>query len=1483
MSRALSILLFLSIAACLPVSAQLRAGFIYDKAGGCSPLIVRFTNQTFGASASASYLWDFGNGNTAPARDAQAVYTDEGSYTVTLTVTDGGNVSTVSRTVTVYPHSKPSFSYTPNSVCGPQAITFAAVSQSTSQGGSLGSGPGYVVNWLWDFGDGSTGQAGSATTQHVYQTTFKGPASLTVTNNYGCVDTVSQPVAVTVLTPATSAFTSDKQVLCLVTDPVQFTSHSSGPGPLTYNWDFGDGTTSTLPNPGHSYAQKGNYTVKLTTTTSEGCQATSSQANFLNVANYSTDFDVPPAAVCQTTSFTFTDRSSPIASSRVWSIDGSPVAYYTPLQYTFSTPGTHTVQLNNIFGSCPQSQSKTFVVNPVPAVVPFDQNITQNCDGITVQFTDKTPDAVTWSWNFAPYIYGSNDVSSPTPTITQPFPYNQSFTIRLTVSNANGCTNTAFEQVFVTKASVSIYEPNPTPNSSCQTPITKTYAIQNQNLLQTWYWDFGDGSAWSTDAVPTHTYNSSGIPVLYYTDLNGCSGNISYNPITISSPFSLDFSATATTVCIGSTATFNSPSLASSGAVYVSWAFGDGGTSSSGYYSYNNPGTYSVTLTARNAGGCQTSVTKNNYITVLAAPGTYGSHTNTCDGDRGLVTFTYTPGTATSIVWDFGDGSGTTSGAGATQVQHTYASTGTYYIEVTASNSQCSNKNSDRVLVLKKQQPKLSASAGYACMGGTLDVQLAIERNPYEINSGYDDDYTTSFLYGDGTPFTVTVSYTSSYQPYSSGAFHYTLSGFTAGKSGLQVILKSFGFGCTDVSNTIPLTIRGAATAAFTVISDDHCYQSPVILQDASTPGVNNSILSESWDFGDGLTSNKKGGTISHTYSDPGQYGVRLTVTDAAGCTISSGANLNYVSVNGPKVSFSPSGTNVNLNTSVYFYNTTNTFGTTNIVWTWDFGDGSGSSDYGPYHTYTVPGVYTVRLDARDASNPNTCISSAVTTITVKNFNSHFQVTASYVGTASCPPVLAQFNNTSSNYTSVSWDFGDGWTAGNVNTPSHVYTSPGTYIVTLFVNGYNGLTAKYIDSVFVRQPKADLSAAIPLICLGQAEAYQAKATSAKSYTWDFGDGTVGAGVYPDSVTTHSYTLAGQFTARLIVTDTFGCQIAASTAVNLEVHDLPRVMVDPASTYLCQNSSITLTASGASTYLWTPATGLDRNDLAAPVASPMVSTIYQVLATDDVGCQNTTSVTVSVVSKENVTVEPDSIVVCDGDAVQLVAKGADIYYWLADVAGSNEPGVVTARPSASGIYTVIGRDIHQCFTDTALIKVTVLPVPTVNAGPDVEVLAGHPVILQATGSMDVTEWKWTPADYLSCTDCAQPISSPKKPEEYIVMVKNSVGCMAKDTVEAKILCVELNVRIPDAFSPNGDGKNDRFVVLGIGEVKHLVIYDRWGQRIWERSNFYPADAVSCWDGTVHGQPAPVGAYVYYVEMECPTGGVFGRRGTVVLVR
>jgi hypothetical protein len=75
----------------------------------------------------------------------------------------------------------------------------------------------------------------------------------------------------------------------------------------------------------------------------------------------------------------------------------------------------------------------------------------------------------------------------------------------------------------------------------------------------------------------------------------------------------------------------------------------------------------------------------------------------------------------------------------------------------------------------------------------------------------------------------------------------------------------------------------------------------------------------------------------------------------------------------------------------------------------------------------------------------------------------------------------------------------------------------------------------------------------------------------------------------------------------------------------------------------------------------------------------------------------------------------------------------------------------------------------------------------------------------------------------------------------------------------------------------------FVILGIGEVDHVVIYDWWRVKVFERDHFYTADRSAQWDGRVSGQPAPAGVYAWFAEMSCPSGGRFTKRGTVVLVR
>lgn len=1489
MRHLLTVILILAGCFLQEARAQLRADFSIDHAGGCSPLIVHLTPVVYGPAfgGTVSYAWDLGNGNTSTIGSPEAVYTTVGTYTLTLTVTENGATATATHTVTVYPPPSVSFTMGPAVVCG-TAVNFT--------GNTSGGGSSTIVGWLWDFGDGSTTNSYGPTTSHSYGTTGPVGASLTVTDNHGCTATTSQAGTVQVYPALTPAFTSDKSVLCTVADPVQFTNSSSGPGTLSYNWSFGDGTNSSAVNPGHVYSAAGNYTVQLTVTSSVGCSATFQQTTPMNVANYKSDFSFPNTTICSGTEVYFTDNSSPTASSRLWSVDGVSQINYDPFEYFFNTPGTHTVTLADVFGTCPASTSKTITVNPDPTITQPSLTTQPGCSGYTVTATDLSTGGYTRAWD-PQYIVTAQPsafttAANATTTFSNTYQYGQLYEVGLLLTNSFGCTTLTTQYVELNKAipTISITNPVAVVVGSCNQPITDGFYINlNGATLQSFVWNFGDGTT-STSATPTHTWTQPGIytVVLNYVDANGCPGTTNSYKIEIDLPLTADFTASPTTVCAGSQVTFT-PIINATSPYSYSYVYDDGPTGSVNFHTYTVPGVYTPSIIATTPGGCTATTAHYHYITVLAAPGTYGGHTNTCDNNRNLVTFNYGSTNATSLAWTFGDGTGTTTGPVA-QEQHTYPQTGTYYLNLTATNGTCTSTNTDIVYVLTKQHPVLSAPSS-VCVGGTLNVSLAIARNPLEASYGGVYDYTPQFYYADGTLFTGTVVFTNPYSPYSGGAFGWTLSGFTPGESGLYVVTTSFGFGCTDISNTIPLTIKGTATPALSVVTNNVCYQQPVVLKDASTVGPGNSITGGLWNFGDGQTAALTvGGQASHTYSTPGQYTVSLTINDAGGCQATTSGNVGTVSVDGPKANFVPSASMMLYGSTLYLYNYTNTYGLGAVNYSWDFGDGTTSTDVSPSHAYAAPGTYTVVLSA---SNPaGGCSSTYLATVVVQPYNPHFQTYTSYVTSGKCPPVLATFQNSSYGYSSISWDFGDGTTAGNVSSPSHVYTSPGTYTVTLSLYGPGGLQAQYTDVVKVRQPSSTVAAVTPAVCLGSPAELKGTASGTLTYLFDFGDGTVGAGAgiavsggTATATVSHVYTTAGDYAVQLVATDTVGCAVAAAAPASVTVDALPVIAVTPGAPVACLNASVQLAASGAVTYSWTPATGLDNASGASPVATPLVTTTYAVTGLDANGCAGSGSVTVTVQQHEQLALSPDSTSLCDGDSLKLKASGTDTYLWIGDVSGlpSVSLGSMFAVPPATLRYTVVGSDAYQCFHDTLSVPVTVLPVPTVDAGPSVSVLDATPVNLLATGSADIVSWQWTPPDYLSCTDCAQPVCTPKKPEVYTVRVVNNVGCSAADTVSVKLICEEARVRIPEGFSPNNDGHNDRFDILGIGQVDHLVIFDRWGEKVFERSNFYTADIGSQWDGTVHGQAAPVGTYVYFVEMTCPSGGAFSRKGTVVLVR
>jgi len=1485
------LLIILSIGCSLTLRAQPTAGFTADRMTGCSPLVVHFSNQTTGVSASASYHWDLGNGNTVVAANPQAIYTIPGTYTVTLTINDGGQTSTATGTVTVDQPPTVSFRTSGTPACAPTPIAFTAETVA-------GSSP--VASYLWDFGDGSTTTVTyGPTVSHAYQTAGVDGVSLTVTDADGCSSTKTMPNQVTILPTLTAAFTTPQTVLCTANSPLTFANTSTGPGTLSYEWAFGDGGSSTQTSPTYSYTTKGTYTVILTVISSVGCAAADTLATGLSVANYQTNFSMP-AMVCAGSPVSFTDNSSPTPTQRNWLVDGVNIGTVSPQSDEFSTPGTHTISLSNVYGSCPQTLTKSITVSALPVIPPFDMVLSTTCGGPeTVNFLDHTPGAVKWGWIFYnqvndPYtqdtVFGGPGSSNVYATGT--------FDVGLTVTNTAGCSATTSQVLNIYPPVVDIVVTAGTPQA-CNQPMTETFGSGQLANLTSWTWVFGDGTT-STAATPTHTFTTPGSyqTTLQWTDKNGCSGTSNTLYTNVSPPLSYDFTASSpTTICAGQAVGFTGPTPYQQSEVFTTWFFGDGSESFSingAQHTYTQPGVYSVTLNIENV-GCSASVVKTNYITVLPSPSISFTAATTCDSPRAAMTFSVAAGNgATGIAWQFGDGATVNTDPNITTLSHTYAQNGDYTVNATATNGTCTASSSvGEVVELKPLNFQLGVNATTICPAVFLSDMLQ-EVFPPGSSTDYGAFSNVQWYYADGTSFVGPQNYVN----IGPGNGNYTseLSQFQPGESGLYAVMTNLN-GCKDTSNTVALLI-GGTTPAFTIVQDGRCYQQPVVLQDVSPVSAGNPITSWLWNFGDGTTSTQSG-TVSHTYAAPGSYTVTLTVTDAAGCASSNGGTASQVvTVNGPLASFySVGGDVLPVGSTAVFTNTSNVFGAAGVTYGWTFGDGTTSADVSPTHVYAVAGTYTVTLTAQDGTDG--CVPTATLQVVIQPFNNAFQMTDSYVSAGSCPPVTVQFTNTSTNYTSLLWNFGDGETVANVPDPSHVYAQPGTYYVSLTVVNGGGQTLVTNDSVAVREPSAVLTAlAAAAVCVGQADTlFASTGLGVKGYTWDFGDGTVsaggaggtgggagGAGV-ADSTITHLYTVAGLYTVRLVVTDTFGCMATGAGTVQVDVHAPPVAYVTPPVATVCLNGQVTLTANGGVTYSWSPATGLSASNVATPVASPVVSTTYTVTVADDIGCSSTQSIGVTVVQPETMTVTPDSTAICPGKTVTLEAAGAERYQWIGVTGGLSATDIANpvARPVDSTVYTVVGGDSTGCFSDTLAVVVVLLPQPSVSAGPDETVQAGTPVTLAGEATGDVVSWLWTPATYLSCTDCAQPVCTPKEPEQYIVTVTGGDGCTASDTVVVSLLCDESKVRIPDAFTPNGDGHNDRWNILGISEVNHLVIFNRWGEKVFERDHFYPGDADAGWDGTVDGRPAPAGVYVYFAQMQCPVGGAFERRGTVVLVR
>jgi gliding motility-associated-like protein len=293
------------------------------------------------------------------------------------------------------------------------------------------------------------------------------------------------------------------------------------------------------------------------------------------------------------------------------------------------------------------------------------------------------------------------------------------------------------------------------------------------------------------------------------------------------------------------------------------------------------------------------------------------------------------------------------------------------------------------------------------------------------------------------------------------------------------------------------------------------------------------------------------------------------------------------------------------------------------------------------------------------------------------------------------------------------------------------------------------------------------------ICVGQS--FQLQGSGGTSYNWVPGTGLNNSQVANPIASPNDTTIYTAF-----VSDALGC-VWLDTAV-VTVNPLPVVDAGP-DEIRCPGVDVPLNATGAFSYVWAPVTGLNNANIPNPLASPTDTVTYTVVGTDGNGCQNSDQVTVTPMYA----VASQDVEICVGDTVTISAFGGDNYSW-SNAASLSAPtaSVTLAFPSTTTDFIVTVTDLNGC-QDTDTVRVTVNPLPPVDAGADQTICVGTAANLLATGAVG---YQWAPANSLSASNIANPVASPTLNTTYYVLGTDANGCQNLDSMQVDFFPVPV---------------------------------------------------------------------------------------------
>ncbi|MCB9245031.1 MAG: PKD domain-containing protein [Flavobacteriales bacterium] len=1197
----------------------------------CDVDSIRFKNTTsVNCGKINAFRWEFGDGKSSSLQNPTHRYASSGTYTVKLVIDlPGGFSDSVFHTVSQYERSTASF--TTNDVCFGENVTFT--NSSTN-----------AVSYDWDFADNNLSKLTSPS--HFYRVIGKYTVKLKAYDGNGCFATTS--ASVTVKVKPVAYFTTDNR--CDGDSVPFFNGTDYGD---TYSWDFGDNSTSTQKDPKHLYGTSGSYDITLYAFNNNGCKDTSYGKTNVWVLP-SASFSVGNGCVGQKIDFT---NSSSTASQYVWSFGDGQNATGRDASHVYGSAGTYTAKLEIVTTEgCSDMATATVTIydNPVADFATGDV-----CLGTATSFTNNSSlktGTMSYTWDFGDGTGSS--MANPVHTYAAA----GSYTVSLKVDAPGGCSDMMVKTVQVKVQPASAF----TATTACAG--TATMFTNNSTNANSYSWTFGDGNS-SSAFEPKHTYAAAGTytVTLKAMNANGCEHvstmSVTVNPMPMAS-------ISANTVCAGTATMFTNNTTISAGSLSYSWDFGDGNgsTQAAPSHTYAGAGTYVAILTASSAAGCTDKASVS--VVVNANPVADFAGTNVCVGNATTL-MNYSTG-ATSYTWNFGDGSAQST---AQSPSHTYATANTYTVLLTARNAVgCSSVKSVNVVVYAA--PTASFSQNNACVGTAMNF----------TNSSSTGTYLWTF--GDGGTSTA-----------SSPSYTYAKSG------SFNVNLKvTNGFGCeSDVTRAV--TVYAAPKAGFT--AGDACLGNTTSFTNTSS-----GASSYNWTFGDGR--NSTGVNPSNTYGSAGNYTVTLVATSTNGCVNTYQRTVN-VSAN-PTASFTAN--DACLGNAVQFTNTSSTGASS-----WNFGDGSTGNTGNPSHSYAAAGSYNVRLTVTNAAG---CSASFNRTVQVNAVP-----TVSFSANSLCSGPEASFTNTSSGASSYSWSFGDGKTSTQ-SDPTHMYSGTGTYLVRLTGTSGAGCKASTQATVQVYSAAvADFSAAG--VCAGNSTSFINLSSNAVKSSWNFGDGNSSTAVLP----THTYASSGNYNVTLQVENAIGCSRQVTKVVN--------VYVNPVSSFTaangCQGDVLNFTnnSTNGASYLWNFGDGSTSTAMGGShTYSGNGSRTITLKVVSSNGCTSESSRTIEVYERPFANFAISNT--CEGELTRFVntsLNGAS-YSWTFGDGSTSTIENPTHQYASSGSYTASLTVNNSNCSDTYSMPFAINAAPDAGFTFDV---AGRDVNFTANTTTGVSSYEW----------------------------------------------------------------------------------------------------------------------------------------------